>query len=144
MNESHSLPSAKGVITKASPFSVAMTVARLEAIIGNHRLTLFAHIDHGGAARSVGLSMNETHVLIFGSPQAGTPLMVASPLLALELPLRALIWQGDDGQVWVSSTCAAYLQCRFAIPPELTGNIASAERLIEQALETRNAVQTEG
>ena len=88
----------EGIVTLASPFSVAETIARIETAITGHGLTLFAHIDHTGAAASVGLKMQPAHVLIFGSPRSGTPLMIASPLLALDLPLKALVWQNDAGQ----------------------------------------------
>jgi uncharacterized protein (DUF302 family) len=78
--------------------------------------------------------MQEAHVLIFGSPKAGTPLMIVSPLLALDLPLKVLVWQSDDGRVWVSTTSVAYLQARYAIPEELIGNIAGVDVLIEHAI----------
>ena len=78
--------------------------------------------------------MQEAHVLIFGSPKAGTPLMIASPLLALDLPLKVLVWQGEDEQVWVSSTSANYLKVRYSIPQELIGNIAGVDALIDQTL----------
>jgi uncharacterized protein (DUF302 family) len=74
-------------------------------------------------------------VLIFGNPKAGTPLMIASPLLALDLPLKVLVWQSEDGRVWVSSTSASYLQARYSIPEGLIGNIAGADALIEQTLQ---------
>jgi len=127
-------PSVEGIVTRSSPFSVEETLERLQEAIHSHNLTLFAHIDHSGGARQAGLTMQEAHVLIFGSPKAGTPLMIASPLLALDLPLKVLIWQSDDGLVWVSTTSAAYLQARYAIPEELIGNIAGVNTLIEQAL----------
>ncbi|HAE83053.1 MAG TPA: hypothetical protein DCL75_16340 [Ktedonobacter sp.] len=82
----------------------------------------------------VGLKMQEAHVLIFGNPQAGTPLMIASPLLALDLPLKVLVWQSGDGRVWVSYTSTAYLATRYSIPQELTGNIAGIDGLIESTL----------
>ena len=82
----------------------------------------------------VGLKMQEAHVLIFGNPQAGTPLMIASPLLALDLPLKVLVWQSGDGRVWVSYTSVAYLTTRYSIPQELTGNIAGIDGLIESTL----------
>lgn len=126
----------EGIVNRASPFSVEETLKRLQATIQNHNLTLFAHINHSGEARRVGLAMQEAHVLIFGSPKAGTPLMVTSPLLALDLPLKVLVWQSNDGQVWVSSTSASYLQARYSIPQELIGNIAGADKLIEQALQS--------
>ena len=81
-------PSVEGIVTRPSPFSVEETLQRLQKIIQSRNLTLFAHINHSGEARKVGLTMQEAHVLIFGSPKAGTPLMVASPLLALDLPLK--------------------------------------------------------
>jgi uncharacterized protein (DUF302 family) len=128
-------PSVEGVVSRPSPFSVEETLQRLQAAIPSHNLILFAHLNHSGEAKRVGLTMQEAHVLIFGSPKAGTPLMVASPLLALDLPLKVLVWQGEDGQVWVSSTSPDYLQARFSIPQELIGNIAGADTLIEHALQ---------
>jgi len=128
-------PSAEGILTRSSPFSVEETLQRLQEAIHSRNLILFAHIDHSGEAKRVGLTMQEAHVLIFGSPKAGTPLMIASPLLALDLPLKALIWQGEDDQVWVSSTSAAYLKDRYSIPQELIGNIAGVDALIEQTLQ---------
>lgn len=128
-------PSVEGIVSRSSPFSVVETLERLKAAIHNRKLVLFAHIDHSGEARRVGITMQETQVLIFGSPKAGTPLMIASPLLALDLPLRVLIWQGEDGQVWVSSTSSDYLRVRFALPQELIGNIAGVNALIEQMLQ---------
>lgn len=108
---------------------------RLKAAIGNRYLTLFAQIDHSDEAKRVGLTMQEAHVLIFGNPKAGTPLMIASPLLALDLPLKVLVWQGKDDRVWVSSTSADYLRDRYSIPQALVGNIAGVDALIEQTLQ---------
>lgn len=127
-------PSVEGIATWASPFAVEETLERLQTAFQNHNLTVFARIDHSDAARQVGLVMNEAHVLIFGNPTSGTPLMVASPLLALDLPLKVLVWQSDDGRVWVSSTRAEFLQVRYAIPQSLIGNIAGAATLIEHTL----------
>jgi uncharacterized protein (DUF302 family) len=128
-------PSVEGIVTRLSPFSVEETLVRLQEAIHSRNLTLFAHIDHSGEARRVGLTMQEAHVLIFGNPKGGTPLMIASPLLALDLPLKVLVWQGEDVQVWVSSTSSDYLRVRYALPQELIGNIAGADVLIEQTLQ---------
>lgn len=127
-------PTAEGIVTRRSPFSVAETLARLQQAMQSHNLTIFARIDHSDQAQQVGLSMQEAHVLIFGNPTSGTPLMVASPLLALDLPLKVLVWQSEDGEVWVSSNRTAYLQARYAIPQALVGNIAGADSLIEHTL----------
>ena len=127
-------PSVEGIVTRPSPFSVEETLARLQEAIHSRNLILFAHIDHSGEAKRVGLKMHEAHVLIFGNPKGGTPLMIASPLLALDLPLKALVWQSEDGRVWVSSTSSDYLRVRYAIPQELIGNIAGLDALIEQTL----------
>jgi uncharacterized protein (DUF302 family) len=123
-------------MTRPSPFSVEETVERLRAAIHGRNLNIFAQIDHSGEARRIGLEMQEAHVLIFGSPRAGTPLMIASPLVALDLPLKALIWQSEDSRVWVSTTSIAYLQARYALPQALVGNIAGVDALIEQALQS--------
>jgi uncharacterized protein (DUF302 family) len=127
--------SAEGILTRASPFSVQETLEHLLGAIQSHNLHLFAYIDHSGEARRVGLTMQEAHVLIFGNPKGGTPLMVASPLLALDLPLKVLVWQSEDQRVWVSYTDPAYLKARYSIPQELIGNIAGVGALLEQALQ---------
>jgi uncharacterized protein (DUF302 family) len=127
-------PSVEGIITKSSPFSVEETLERFQEALRSRGFTLFAHINHSGEAQRVGLTMQEAHVLIFGNPKGGTPLMIASPLLALDLPLKVLVWQGNTGHVWVSSTSPAYLAARYAIPQELVGNIAGIGGLIDSVL----------
>jgi len=126
-------PSIEGIITKRSPFSVEETLERLQEAMRNRSLSVFAHINHSGEAERVGLKMQEAHVLFFGNPKAGTPLMIATPLLALELPLKVLVWHNDGG-VWVSYTSIAYLTARYSIPQELTENIAGIDALIESIL----------
>ena len=137
--QSERLPSVEGIVSRPSPFSVEETLKRLQEIIHSRNLILFAHIDHSGEAKRVGLTMQETHVLIFGNPKGGTPLMIASPLLALDLPLKVLVWQSADGQVWVSTNSVAYLSERYAIPQELAGNLAVVDAVIEQALRHEGA-----
>ena len=132
--KSGTLPSVEGSVSRPSPFSVEETLERLKAVIGSHNLTLFAQIDHSDLARRADLTMQEAHVLIFGNPKGGTPLMIASPLLALDLPLKVLAWQSADGQVWVSTNSVTYLRDRYAIPHELVGNLAVVDAVIEQAL----------
>jgi uncharacterized protein (DUF302 family) len=127
-------PSVGGIVSRSSPFTVQETLERLKSVIGSHNLTLFAQIDHSDLARGVGLVMQEAHVLIFGNPKGGTPLMIASPLLALDLPIKVLVWQSVDGRVWVSTTSLAYLSERYALPQQLAGNLAVAGVVIEQAL----------
>jgi uncharacterized protein (DUF302 family) len=128
-------PAVEGVVSRLSLFSVDTTVDRLKASIQRRHLTLFAQIDHSDEAKRVGLVMPEAHLLIFGSPQAGTPLMIASPLLALELPLKVLVWQDHAGQVWVCHESTTYLASRFAIPTELAKNIAGIDGVIDSALQ---------
>jgi uncharacterized protein (DUF302 family) len=128
-------PSVEGIVSRHSPYSVEETLKRLKEAIHSRNLNLFAQVDHSEEAKRVGLTMQEAHVLIFGSPKAGTPLMIASPLLALDLPLKVLVWQSNDDRVWVSSTSADYLKARYSIPQELIGNIAGIDGLIEQTLQ---------
>jgi len=128
--------SVEGIVSRPSPFSVDKTLERLLEAIHSRNLNIFAHINHSGEAKRVGLKMQEAHVLIFGSPKAGTPLMIASPLLALDLPLKVLVWQSEDNRVWVSSTSVAYLKDRFALPQELVGSISGVDALIEQTLQS--------
>jgi uncharacterized protein (DUF302 family) len=129
-------PTVEGIVTRPSPYSVEETLVRLQEAIRRRNLTLFAHIDHSGEAKRVGLTMQEAHVLIFGNPKGGTPLMIASPLLALDLPLKVLVWQSEDDRVCVSTTSVVYLRDRYAIPQELVGNIAVVDAIIQQALQS--------
>src|SRR5579871_288900 len=103
---------SQGIVTKASPYTVAETLERLEAAIQAKNLIVFALIGHSGEAARIGLAMNDTKLLLFGAPKGGTPLMIASPLLALDLPLKALVWQDDDGKVWASYNSTTYLADR--------------------------------
>jgi len=124
----------EGTVTKPSKYTIAETLERLENVIQSKGLTIFARIDHSGEAERVGLSMQDAKLLIFGSPKAGTPVMVASPLLALDLPLKALVWKDKEGQVMVSYNSVTYLTNRYNLPVDLTKNIAGIDALIESAL----------
>jgi uncharacterized protein (DUF302 family) len=132
MNPNESV--SQGIVTKSSSHSVSETLGRLESIIRTKGLTIFALIDHSGEAEKLGLKMQEAKLLIFGSPRAGTPLMIASPLLALDLPLKALIWTDRDGRVWVSYNSVSYLANRYGLPSDLTKNIAGMDTIIDSAL----------
>lgn len=123
-----------GMIHLSSPHSVAETVAALEEAVSRRGIHLAARIDHSGDAAKVGLQMPPTVLLIFGNPTAGTPLMLASPTLAIDLPLKALAWQDTDGRVWLSYNSAAYLQKRHAIPEPLLKNIAGIAAICEEAV----------
>jgi len=127
--------SGNGLVQVASPYSVARTVQRFEDILAERGLKLFALIDHSGEAEKVGLKMRPTNVLIFGSPKGGTPLMVAAPTLAIDLPLKALVAEDEDGKVWVTYNDPEYLRQRHGVPAELVKNIAGVSALVEQAVE---------
>lgn len=127
-------PQAEGIVSKASPYSLAETLARLERAIAARGLTLFAHIDHSGEAERAGLTMQPAHVLIFGSPKAGTPLMRVSPLLALDLPLKVLTWMDDSGRVWVSYATPSYLGARYSLPDDLVRNLAGIAAITDEVV----------
>ena len=127
-------PAAEGVISKPSPYSVDETVRRLDETVRGKGLTVFARIDHRAGAREVGLEMQDEQVLVFGSPRAGTPLMVARPLVGLDLPLRVLVWRGPDGQVWASYQDSAFIARRYGLPEGSEKNIAAVPALVEAAL----------
>ena len=129
------IPTPEGIVSKMSAYSFEETIQRLTGAIQSKGLTLFTVIDHSGAAQAVGLEMQEAKTLIFGSPKAGTPLMIASPLLALDLPLKALVWRDAEGHVTVSYTSPAWLAQRFGLTPELAANIAGMEPLIVSAIQ---------
>jgi uncharacterized protein (DUF302 family) len=111
--------SATGIIDLASKYSVAETVERLEALLKAKGIKVFARIDQAAEARAAGLTMRPTVLVIFGDPKAGTPLMNRYPSLALDLPLKALVWESADGKVWLSYNSPEFLQQRHGLetPP---------------------------
>src|SRR5271165_1463339 len=127
------LTAVNGIINVPSNHSVEQTVERLKGILQAKGITLFALVDHSGEAEKVGMKMRPTKLLIFGSPKAGTPLMLAAPSIAIDLPLKILIWEDGQGKVWVSYNSPAYLQERHGVPQELQQNIAVVETLAAKA-----------
>jgi uncharacterized protein (DUF302 family) len=125
----------RGMIDVPSPFSVPDTMARLESILKERGLMIFARVDHSGEAEKAGLQMRPTQLLIFGSPKGGTPLMVATPSVAIDLPLKALVWEDERGKVWISYNAPEDLQQRHSFPFDLLKNIAGAGTLIQKAVE---------
>jgi uncharacterized protein (DUF302 family) len=128
-------PADRGIIDKPSNHSVDETLARLQKILQSRGIVLFALIDHSGEAEKVGLKMPPTKLLIFGNPRAGTPVMLAAPSIAIDLPLKILMWQDGQGKAWVSYNNPAYLQKRHGVPPGLVANISAVEALAIAAAE---------
>jgi len=124
-----------GMIDLPSPYSVPDTLARLESILKERGVSVFACVDHSGEAAKAGLAMRPTQLLIFGSPKGGTPLMVAAPSVAIDLPLKALAWEDERGKVWLSYNDPEYLQQRHGFPVELLKNIAEVSALLQKAVE---------
>jgi uncharacterized protein (DUF302 family) len=124
-----------GLVHLSSPHTVSETLQRLESILAARGLQVFARVDHSGEAEKVGMHMRPTKLLIFGSPKAGTPLMAAAPTLAIDLPLKALIWEDEQGKVWLSYNSPEYLKERHGVPEDLIGNIAGAGSLMAKAVE---------
>jgi uncharacterized protein (DUF302 family) len=124
-----------GLIVVRSPHSVEETVGRLEAAFAAKGLQVFAVIDHSGEAEKVGLKMRPTKVIIFGNPKGGTPLMIAAPSLAIDLPLKALVAEDGEGKVSVTYNDPAYLRERHGVPEDLIKNLAGAGAVIAKAVE---------
>jgi uncharacterized protein (DUF302 family) len=123
----------KGIIEKPSNHSVDQTVEKLKNILQARGVSLFALVDHSGEAERVGMKMPPTKLLIFGSPKAGTPLMLATPSMAIDLPLKILVREDGQGKVWVSYNSPEYLKDRHGLPQELLQNIAVVETLAAKA-----------
>jgi uncharacterized protein (DUF302 family) len=121
------------LVTKVSPVGVADTVARLADLFAARGITLFGVIDHSGEAHAVGLELRDTKVVIFGAPKAGTPVMQAVPLAALDLPLKVLVWD-DGGQTKLTYTAPAALAARYGVPEELTGPLAAVDALTDAVI----------
>ena len=125
----------EGIISKASKYSVAETLDRVERVLREKGIRVFARVDHSGEAEKVGLNMRPTQLLILGNPKGGTPVMVAAPLAAIDLPLKALAWQDDDGKVWLSYNDPEYLKKRFGLTDEQIKTIAGIGSVIELGLQ---------
>ncbi len=124
-----------GIIDLPSNHSVDETVDRVKNILQSKRITLFALIDHSGEAAKVGMKMRPTKLLIFGSPKAGTPLMLAAPSIAIDLPLKILVWEDAQGKVWLSYNSPEYLAERHGLPQDLVPTIAVVGTLAAKAAE---------
>lgn len=130
MGTENSIP---GLRILATRHSVPDVLSRLETLARARGLTIFSRIDFSGDAARAGLALRPTGLVILGNPAAGTPLMVASPTLAIDLPLKVLAWQDAHGQVWVGYNESSYLQTRHHFPAELEKNIAALGALAAKA-----------
>jgi len=126
---------SKGIVDRPSNHSVEETVDKLTKMLQSKQVTLFALIDHSGEAEKVGMKMPPTKLLIFGSPKAGTPLMLAAPSIAIDLPLKILVWEDGQGKVWLSYNSPEYLKERHGLSQDLLQNIAVVETLAAKAAE---------
>jgi uncharacterized protein (DUF302 family) len=125
----------KGLIDIPSSHSVDETITKLEGILQAKGITLFAMVDHSGEAAKAGMKMRPTKLLIFGNPRAGTPVMLAAPSSAIDLPLKILVWEDNQGKVWITYNSPSYLQERHNLRSELLPNIAVIETLAAKAAE---------
>jgi len=126
---------SNGIVNIPSNHSVDETVARLQEILGARGVKLFALVDHSGEAEKAGMTMPPTKLLIFGNPKGGTPVMLAAPGIAIDLPLKILVSEDAEGKAWLSYNTPEYLEQRHHVPKELVPNIAAAAALAAQAAE---------
>lgn len=126
------IPTANGLLTKPSPYSVLKTLDHIEAFLRSKNVTVFARVDHSGEAEKAGLHMPPTQVLIFGNPKGGTPVMLANPLSAIDLPLKVLAWQDTDGKVWLTWNDPQYLKARYGLSDDVLAPLAAAITLVTQ------------
>jgi len=124
-----------GMVHLSSQHSASETVKRLESLITARGRSILARIDHSGDAAKVGMKMPATELLIFGNPKSGTPVMIASPTAALDLPLKALVWEDAYGKVWLSYNSPQYLEPRHRIPNDLLKNISGIRTIAEEAVQ---------
>jgi uncharacterized protein (DUF302 family) len=127
--------SNNGIVDILSHHSVDETLERLKSILAAKGVTVFALVDHSGEAAKVGISMRPTKLLIFGNPKAGTPLMLAAPSIAIDLPLKILIWEDAEGKVQLSYNSPSYLLERHRVPNDLLPALAAVEALAAKAAE---------
>jgi uncharacterized protein (DUF302 family) len=127
--------SNNGIIHKATRHSVDAALEKLLSILKAKGITVFALVDHSGEAAKVGMEMHPTKLVIFGNPKGGTPLMLAAPSIAIDLPLKILVWEDGDGKSWISYNAPEYLRERHKVPAELMQNLAVVEALAAKAAE---------
>jgi uncharacterized protein (DUF302 family) len=127
--------SDNGIVSKPSNHSVDETVEKLKALLQSMGVTLFAVVDHSGEAEKAGLTMPPTKLLIFGNPKGGTPVMLASPSIAIDLPLKLLVAEDANGKVWLSYNSTAYLKQRHHVPDALVQVVSVAEMFAAKATE---------
>ena len=132
-SEALAMQKEEGIVRIPSHHSVDETVDKLKTILQSKGVTLFALVDHSGEAEKVGMKMPPTKLLIFGNPKGGTPLMLAAPSVAIDLPLKILIAEDSQGQVWISYNSAEYLKERHGLPRDLLQNIAVVQTLAAAA-----------
>jgi uncharacterized protein (DUF302 family) len=132
-SEAWPMQKEEGIVKIPSHHSVDETVDKLKAILNSKGVTLFAVVDHSGEAEKAGMKMPPTKLLIFGNPKAGTPLMLAAPSAAIDLPLKILVAEDAQGKVWISYNSPEYLKERHGLPAELLPNIAVAQALAAAA-----------
>lgn len=125
---------AKGLAHLESAHSVEETVAHLEAALNERKIKIFARIDHAAEAEQVGLKMRPAQVLIFGNPISGTPMMIATPTLAIDLPFKSLVWEDENGKVWLSYNSPEYLMNRHCFPEELLKNLAGLAVVMDKVV----------
>jgi uncharacterized protein (DUF302 family) len=131
--EAISMNQGEGIVSRTSKHSVAETLNRMEGLLRASGVKVFARIDHSGEAAAAGMTMPPTELLIFGNPKAGTPVMLASPLAAIDLPLKALAWQDSAGKVWLSYNDPEYIAQRYGLSDDQIKTIAPISALIERA-----------
>jgi len=123
----------EGIVNLPTHSSVDETVARLQMMLQEKGVQIFALIDHSGEAKHAGIEMRPTKLLIFGNPKAGTPLMLAAPTIAIDLPLKLLVWEDASGQVWISYNTPEYLQKRHGLPQNLAAALGAVEGFAKNA-----------
>ena len=128
-------PTIEGLVTVPSNHSVDETLDQFKSLLESKGITLFAIVDHSGEAAKAGMRMPPTKLAIFGNPKAGTPLMLAAPSSAIDLPLKLLIWEDARGKVWLSYNSPEYLQERHGLPPAVVANIAGISSLAAKTAE---------
>ena len=123
------------LVTKPSQYPVPETIDRIERAVTAKGMQIFVRIDHSGEAKKVGLAMRPTHLLIFGNPKGGTAFMVAKPTAAIDLPMKALAWEDEDGKVWLTYNSPELLHARHGVPAELTVQLDAVGKLLEATVE---------